>query len=402
MNTNKNTPAVVTYMSYSGLGIVRSLGRKGIPVYAVDSDPHKVGMQSKYCTPLICPDIKKSEDEFIRFFIELGKGFDKKAVLYPTGDSMVLAFSRHREKLSPYYHCLLPDDKLVRLLVSKDGLDAIAQKYNIPAPKTAFPENGLDVEAVSSDFQYPVILKPSLSPNWQTPEMYKVIGNNNKVVVAHSKDELLSYYNRIAAINKGMVIQEIIPGDDDQLYYVCVYCDEDAQPIGVFAGQKIRLFPIHYGSASFVKSLYDRELIDMSIEMVKNIGYKGLGGIEFKKDPRDGKYKLIEFNVRFGLWDMLGEKCGVDLAYMAYAGVTGKQVEQNSKYQTGVKWISIKRDYAAFRYYRRNSLLSLSQWVQSLKGPRSCAVFALDDLKPFLSTSYEYWKKKLRRLKNRK
>jgi predicted ATP-grasp superfamily ATP-dependent carboligase len=395
MKNTKLAPAVVTYMSYAGLGIVRSLGRKGIPVYAVDSDPHKVGMQSKYCTPLICPDINESEEKFIRFIIELGKKFDKKAVLYPTGDKMVLAFSKYREKLTPYYHCLMPDDNLVRFLVSKDGLDEIARKYDIPAPRTAFPENGADIEALSRGFQYPVIIKPSLSHNWHNPEIYKIVGKNNKVAVAYSKEELFSFYNRIAAINKGMIIQELIPGYDDQLYYVCLYCDNNSEPVGIFAGQKIRLFPVHFGSASYVESYYDKKLIALAAKMVKNIGYKGLCGIEFKKDPRDETYKLIEFNVRFGLWDMLGEKCGVDLAYKAYKDAIGQPIKKKWEYKTGIIWLAIRLDFAAFRTYRREGLLSLLQWLKSLIGSKSCAVFAYDDMRPSFSTSYRYWKGKL-------
>lgn len=396
MKKEKHHPAVVTYMSYAGLGIVRSLGRKGIPVYAVDSDPNKVGMQSKYCIPLVCPDINESEEKYVQFFIDLGKSFDQKAVLYPTGDKMVLVFSKHRKDLAPYYHCLMPDDNLVNFLVSKNGLDEIAQKHNIPAPRTAFPENVTDIENLSEDLQYPVIIKPSLSPNWQTPEIYSIIGNNTKAVDVHSKKELLHYYKRIAAVNKGMIIQEYIPGNDDQLYYVCLYCDKNAEPIAGFAGQKIRLYPVHFGSASYVKSIYDKKLIDMSAKMVKEIGYKGLCGIEFKKDPRDGVYKLIEINVRFGLWDMLGEKCGVNLAYKAYKDAIGQPIKEKWEYKTGIIWVAIQRDFAAFRAYRREGLLSTTQWLKSLIGPKSCAVFACDDLKPTISTSYRYWKGKLK------
>lgn len=400
MKNTKQAPAVVTYMSYAGLGIVRSLGRKGIPVYAVDSDPRKVGMQSKYCTPLVCPDINESEEKFIQFIVDIGKKFEQKAVLYPTGDKMVLTFSKYREKLAPYYHWLVPDDNLVRFLVSKNGLDEIAKKYNIPAPRTAFPENEKDAATMSENFQYPVIIKPSLSPNWQTPEIYSIIGANNKVVIAHSKEELLSYYNRIAAINKGMIIQELIPGGDEQLYYVCIYCDKNSEPIAGFAGQKLRLYPVHFGSASYVKSLYDPELLDLTAKMVKSVGYKGLGGVEFKKDHRDGKYKLIEFNVRFGLWDMLGEKCGVDLAFKAYKDAIGEPIKKKWEYKTGIIWLAIRLDFAAFRVYRREGFLSLLQWLKSLIGSKSCAVFAYDDLRPFFETSYKFWKRKLKLRKN--
>ncbi|MCZ6798864.1 MAG: hypothetical protein O7F12_00095, partial [Nitrospirae bacterium] len=93
----------------------------------------------------------------------------------------------------------------------------------------------------------------------------------------------------------------------------------------------------------------------------------------------------------------LGEKCGVDLAYMAYLDAIGRPVETCHQYKDGVPWVGIKRDYAAFRAYQREGELSLFGWLQSLMGPKACAVYSVDDLKPFFATSYHFWKEKLGR-----
>ena len=76
-------PAVVANMS---LGLVRALGREGVPVYALDPDPQTVGMNSRYCTPVVAPNIRKDENDFIEFLLEFGRKLPTKAVLYPTGD----------------------------------------------------------------------------------------------------------------------------------------------------------------------------------------------------------------------------------------------------------------------------------------------------------------------------
>jgi len=146
------------------------------------------------------------------------------------------------------------------------------------------------------------------------------------------------------------------------------------------------LYPVHFGSASFVESVYEQELERISINFLKDMGYKGLGGMELKRDSRDSKFKLIEFNARFGLWDVLGARCGVDIAYVAYCDTIGEKVMRNVKYRTGIKWISANLDSKAFLNYRREGSLSLLSWLRSAFGEKQWAVFAWDDIMPFLSS----------------
>src|SRR5438874_1030286 len=60
-------PAIVTYMGYSGLGIVRALGRRGIPVFTLDPNLAEIGMSSRFCNARQCPAIDKSEDGNLAF-----------------------------------------------------------------------------------------------------------------------------------------------------------------------------------------------------------------------------------------------------------------------------------------------------------------------------------------------
>lgn len=391
----KTTPAVVTHMSQSGLAIVRSLGRRGIPVYAVDPDPGQPELRSRYAIPRICPRLATDEPAFIEYLVQLGKQIGTRAVLYPTGDRTVLAFSRHRAVLRPYYRFIMPEHEVISELVTKDGLDRIARRHGIPAPRTLLPASLDELGAAAGELAYPVLIKPVVSPSWCNPRVYEIIGDNAKVAVAEDRAQLLHLYERLAAIDPELVIQELIPGNDDQLFYVCIYCDASSQPVGMFAGQKLRLFPAHFGSASYVRSFHDPELLSLAVRMVRKVGYRGLCGIEFKRDARDGRYKLIEFNARFGLWDMLGEKVGVDLVELSYRDALGLPVEPRHEYRTGVAWVGLERDYGAFRTYHREGKLSLMEWLGSLLLARSYPFFSTDDPKPFFKTSLDFWRARL-------
>ena len=104
------TPAVVTPLDeHMGLDIARSLGQRGIPVYGIDLEPEAAGRTSKYCKLVICPDPKKSEQDYVQFLVDWGKALGCKAVLYPVSDDTALLCSRERHRLLPYYEFVMPD-----------------------------------------------------------------------------------------------------------------------------------------------------------------------------------------------------------------------------------------------------------------------------------------------------
>jgi predicted ATP-grasp superfamily ATP-dependent carboligase len=107
-----------------------------------------------------------------------------------------------------------------------------------------------------------------------------------------------------------------------------------------------------------------------------------MGGVEFKKDERDGSYKLIEFNARLGMWDSYGARCGVDIPYVAYRDAMGEPVEIQRQYREGVFWIDFQRDIRAFLLYRKQGLLSFNRWLKSFFVEKEWAVYSPDDWKP--------------------
>ena len=131
-----------------------------------------------------------------------------------------------------------------------------------------------------------------------------------------------------------------------------------------------------------MQSRHDAELERISLDLLRAIGFRGLGGIEFKRDARDGRYKLIEFNARYGMWDSLGMRCGVDIPWAAYRDALGEPVEPQRSYRTGVKWVDLQRDARAFLEYRARGQLSFAGWLRSLLGEKDWAIFDRRDWKP--------------------
>jgi D-aspartate ligase len=383
----ENIPAVITPLDeHMGLDIARSLGPRGVPVYGVDGYPDAVGRFSKYVRFVRSPNPERDEASYLQFLLDFGKELGK-AVLFPLSDMHVLLVSRHRDLLSRYYEYVMPDHEIMERLTTKDGLRSAAADVNVPTPQT-FPVNGtMSIEEVAAAVRYPAILKPTESTYWHKPEFTRLLRHGllqgrAKVVLSHTPDELLASYQRIAARDNRLVVQEVIPGEDSRLAYIAFYLDRNSKPLGVFAGQKLRVIPTGFGSASYVRSFHDPDLEAAAMELLSASGYQGLGGLEFKKDPRDGTYKLIEFNTRFGMWDGLGARCGVDLAHIAYRDTLRQPVEPQLDYRDGVLWVDWQRDLRAAIEYRRKGELSLGQWLRSLRGEKMWAVYDKEDWAP--------------------
>ncbi len=238
----------------------------------------------------------------------------------------------------------------------------------------------------------PCIIKPVFSPSWWKEDIAEIV--QGKVVKLDSLDQAARLYETLTRLDSQFVVQEIIPGDDENLYYFVFYVNRDGQVLVRFAGQKLRVTPAHFGSASYVKSIHDARLEEISLRFLDATGYIGLGGIEFKLDPRDDTFKLIEVNARFGLWDVLATRCGIELPYIAYLDALGLPTPEYDQYEKGVIWVSLARDISAFKQYNQEGVLSLFQWLKSLKGKKYGASFAWDDPMPGIFEAFQYIKSK--------
>ncbi len=261
MNTDKTTftedklnfahpvtrPAVVTPLDeHMGLDIARSLHKRGITVYGIDSDPHAVGRYSNACKFVLAPDIKTNAQSYLKFLVDFSLKLGCKPVLFPLSDEHVLLISRNRDLILKYYELVIPAPETIEALATKVGLIDVAHELHIPAPLTIFPHSLHEVETVSQTLKYPVIIKPGESPQWHDPRIVRqlrrgILSGRAKVVECHNPSELQDYYKKLAALNPELVIQEVIPGEDNRLFYTSFYLDRQSRPLGAFAGRKERV-----------------------------------------------------------------------------------------------------------------------------------------------------------------
>lgn len=111
--------AFVLNASLAGLGAIRSLGRAGVPVVALDPDPGHAGFVSRCCTARQCPHPVREPERLVEFLIDEGRRLDEPGVLSPASDAFVLFISRHRDALKDHFLFILPAPEVVEQSVDK-------------------------------------------------------------------------------------------------------------------------------------------------------------------------------------------------------------------------------------------------------------------------------------------
>ncbi|MDD5362399.1 MAG: ATP-grasp domain-containing protein [Ignavibacteria bacterium] len=349
-------PVISLGLSTPGIFLLRHFPKFGIKAYGLDSNPSELGFRSRFGIKSICPDPEIDGKGFFDYMMKMRKDFDVKPVLIPSSDKFVLPLNDYADELSESFYFTVPEGGLLRKLTSKRYTYELAVKFGFPAPKTCFVSDVEDLHIFIKDAEFPCILKPEFPESWRSGFLEEYCGGE-KVIIVNSADEILEKYDVIRKYDDRVIVQEIIQGEDSNLHYFVSYMDRNQNCIGSFTGIKERIAPVHFGSASYVNLVYNKELEEMSVKWLKNLKFRGASGIEVKKDLRDNQYKLIEVNPRFGLWDEVGTKFGIDIAMMSYKELLGETLEPVVNRNINIRWISIHRDIRSSAEYVSKGIL---------------------------------------------
>ena len=361
------------------LGVMRSLGRMGVPVYGLAHGNWSMTGMSRYCAGKVAVGIDGrplgDPRDLVRQLLEAARKIGPGAVLIPASDEWALLVAGNASNLEEAYTFSRPSHDLVATLASKDSLTALAARHGLPAPRTYTPSSRDNVAVLALQLDYPVIVKPAESRPGMT-----VKG------LATNPDELLMWFGRIeeSAISPNVCIQEYIPGGDQASWLFNAYFDADGRSVAAFTGTKMRQHPRRLGIACLVQTQHNPELIDQTVRFLADVGYRGAVDVDYRYDARDGQYKVVDINPRLGgAFRAFVDAAGMDLARVMYLDLTRRKVGSVTVID-GRRWVKEDSDLVAFRYYRESEGLTFRSWLRSLRGVGEGGIFARDDPLPFL------------------
>ncbi len=368
--------AVVVGGDYQGLGIVRSLGRRGVPVCVVD-DEHSIARFSRYANHRVTVPDLRNEQTVVKTLLAIGRRLDLQGwVLYPTRDETVAALSRHRSELSEQFRVPTPEWNTVQWVWDKRNTYRLAEQLEIPIPRTWYPQDLADLAQI--DAALPVAIKPAIKEHF-------IYSTKAKAWRANTGTELLELFQRAAAVvGPGeMMIQDIIPGDGHQQFAFCAFFKE-RRTIASIVVRRSRQHPPEFGRAStFVETVDVPVLAKLSERFLSAINYYGLVELEYKLDPRDGQYKLLDVNARTWGYHSIGLSAGVDFPHLLYLDQVGRSV-QSCHGRAGVAWIRLLTDLPTGIMGILAGRLDWRAYLRSLRSFQVEAVFSKEDPLPGL------------------
>jgi D-aspartate ligase len=371
--------------SIIGLTLSRSLGRRGFRVVRLHPNLLDHSLASRYVSEVrTCPDFYESEAALVEFLVQLAPGYGEPRVLLPASDDCAYFLAKYRRELEAHYRVVGPTWDVMEHLYNKRRQYEFAQALGIPIPETYFPASIGDVEALAPNLRtFPYVIKPLVAHQWRRASM-KGTSKGKKAFRVDTPEDLVARYREIAAGDPNVMIQEVIGGRDERLFTFLGCFGADHKPVAYCIRKKVRQSPIDFGYCTMTVSCEDERVEAQSIQLLGGIGYQGLCGVEWKLDPRTSTYKLIEINARAVNTTGIGAACGVDLPYLAVADALAPGSVRAPRWESNVGWINMAQDIWAARDLNRAGRLSFADWLDSLRIRKVHAVYARDDLRPFL------------------
>ena len=249
-------------------------------------------------------------------------------LLIPTDDECTTLVSKWHDVLANDFVLTTPPWESLRWVCDKRLMYQLGERLGIDQPRTYFPGSGEGL--TKSAFSFPVILKPA------TRAVLNPLAID-KAWRIDDKSTLIKRYAQACGFMSPdlLMVQELIPGNGESQYSYAALCRE-GRPVASLVAVRGRQFPMDFGRFSTFVTTMDEPVVEESAtKLLEAIGFTGLVEVEFKRDPRDGGYKLLDINPRVWGWHSMCAAAGIDFPYLLWEMMQGAAVAQSARTNWG-------------------------------------------------------------------
>jgi len=280
------------------LGVVTSLGRRGVPVVVGNTDRLGPPLWSRYAWKrFVYPDPGRDPEAFLERVAAEAKTHDAELV-FPTGgaDTKVLARERARLRVP----VVAPPLEKIELAEDKGGLIRAAMEAGVPVPRTYFDaaERGVPPNAV-----FPLLVRPNTG------------SGGHGIVKVTRREDLARAIGQVSVRHGRVLVQEYV--ESAALGFGCsAVMDRESRPVAFLCHRRLREYPVSGGAATFVESIEEPVLQAQAETLLRALAWESVAMTEWRLDARDGLFKLIEINPRMWGSSFLALDAGVDIPWL--------------------------------------------------------------------------------------
>jgi len=376
-------PVLVLGTGLTSLGVVRSFGRAGIPVYCVSENLGFVAHSRWFRRPPGKIKTVGGTEELVPFLEQLP--FDK-VVLMPCADNWVSAVASVPNNLRQKCLVSQPSRAVLDLLVDKGRFATALKENDIPHPAT---------ELLDSEERFSSIAESMFSGSFLKPHNSQVFHQHYGVKACRvsSREDAIAQYRHKTQDGLEVLFQEYVPGPASNHYFIDGFVDKTGSVRAIFARRRLRMYPVDFGNSTYMRSIELDEVAD-AVEGLKRflaaIAYRGIFSAEFKFDHRDNLFKILEINARPWWFVEYAARCGVDVCQLAYRDAQNLPVPHINGYRVGVKSVHPYFDVNICMELCRKGEMSLLSWFRSWAFAQY-PVLCYDDPLP----CFNWWRRKL-------
>jgi predicted ATP-grasp superfamily ATP-dependent carboligase len=367
-------------LHHGWVGAIRSLGRLGVPTYAVTEDRFVPAAFSRYLRGRFDWPTTGTEapEHLVGGLLDIGTRIGRPTILLPTDEEAAVLIAEFPDVLGErFLFPRLADPKLPRRLADKQGLYEICVEQGIAAPWTMSPVSQREVEEFASTADFPVVAKNRAA---YTRRRAPAVPGTTRLDDSASLMRLATGWGE----HPSVVLQEYLPQQCSRDWFVHGYFDAGSQPQALFTGIKTRSWPPNAGMTACAYAVSNPELAELTTNLCQRIGYHGIVDLDWRLDVRDGQYKLLDFNPRMGAQFRLCESvcvsgARIDVVRAAYLDLTGQAVPQGPQ-REGRRFLLEIVDLPARVAHRHNPPIPVAAPAGA---GTELAWWASDDPKPF-------------------
>jgi predicted ATP-grasp superfamily ATP-dependent carboligase len=368
-------PVLILGGGLTALGVLRLLGRRGVDAYVWPPATDFVRHSRWYRTAPVPADA--AGDDLPGLLDRVGLD---RAVLMPVGDSWAMAVAGLDAARAERFPACVPPGEVLTKLVNKLAFAELLARVQVAHPVTVPVARGEDLAGVPEEALARAFLKPHDSQRFF--ERFGVKGWR-----VASREEAAARLDQLGAAGLGVVVQEYIPGPPSEHYFVDGFADREARIRLLFARRRLRMYPPDFGNSTRMVSVPLEEVAEGVAAMrriVTDLPYRGIFSAEFKRDPRDGRLKLLEVNARPWWYVEFAARCGVDVVRAYYDEALGRPGREPESYRVGRELVYPYYDYHALRAEGQRGVAALARWAWRMIGAVQ-PVWTLDDPHPALA-----------------
>jgi D-aspartate ligase len=349
-------PVLILGQGLTLLGTVRCFGRARVPAYVL-TGPDPLAGSSRWFRAWPSATLPPyGYDELPAALAQLDL---ERAVLVPCSDRWAAAVGRLGPGLEERFPSVVAPPAVIETLVDKGRFGRALQAAGVPHPRTfevAAPE---DLAAIPDEVLAGGFLKPR-----DSVAFFGAFGL--KAFDFQGRAEATAALARSQAAGLTMLLQEYIPGPADRHYFIDGVVARAGGFSVLFARRRLRIHPPRFGNSTSMTSVPLEEVRDAveSLEtLAPRLGLRGIFSAEFKHDPRDGRFKLIEVNPRPWWYVEYAATCGADVCVPAYRDALGLPVPAARPYRVGVRLVYPYYDWPAWRQSATSLSGMLRFWI---------------------------------------